>query len=515
LKAAASPMSAVARAAQRDALEEQAQAFDPALQSLFDEGVRTGELDGDDVSQMLANLETNDTDVDAYYALLTAANIDVRDEAEEEARNLTAADLEAEPSMTQDGIRLYFNAIKKVSLLNKAEEQSLAKRKEMYAAKLESEKSGKTVQEVWLQWLDYFVSFLPEYVAEGQISLDSWAPLTHAVESEGERNRVKALEALRRNTITKAVFARAKKVGFLHAPDSDGFALAQTPDEALTRRLELASKLALTGNLPPGFLEIDAKDDRLPKMSEAGLYQSKKAFDHMWTANLRLVVSIAKKYTSHGLPLMDLCQEGNLGLGRAIEKFNYRMGYKLSTYATWWIKQSIARALADQLRTIRIPVHRTEELNRYKRAVAQLAAKNGRDPSLDELAEYLEMKRKDIEELRMLAIDPISLNMGVGDDSSSELGELVSDDKAVDPEDQVMDGVMETVLHDVLARLPIQKRQVIMLRWGLGGEPPRTLEEVAHKLGQTRERVRILENECLEQLAKEPELRDLALTMHE
>jgi len=206
---------------------------------------------------------------------------------------------------------------------------------------------------------------------------------------------------------------------------------------------------------------------------------------------------------------MDLCQEGNLGLGRAIEKFDYRRGYKLSTYATWWIKQSIARALADQLRTIRIPVHRTEELNRYKRAVSRLAAKNGREPTLDELADYLEMKKKDIEELRTLAVEPISLNMGVGDEDSSELGELVSDEKADNPEEQALDGVMEDALHTALDKLPILKRQVIKLRWGLGNEPPRTLEEVASKLGKTRENVRILENEVLEQLGKDPMLRDL------
>jgi RNA polymerase sigma factor (sigma-70 family) len=513
LKAAASPMSANARAAKKADLEEQAQAFDPALQGLFEEGLKAGELDGDEISKLLASLNSSDSEVDAFYALLTAANVDVPDEAEEEARNLTAADLEAEPSMTQDGIRLYFNDIRKVPLLSRAEEQALAKKKEMHAAKLEAEKSGRTVQEVWLQWLDVFADLLPEYVADNKIELDEWPALTHAVESEGERTRIKALDALKRGTVSKAQFAHAKKLGFLLAPSSEVFALAQKPEQALGRKLEIATKLVLAGNLPAGFVELDAEDERLPKMTDMALYHSKKAFDHMWTANLRLVVSIAKRYGNHGLPLMDLCQEGNLGLGRAIEKFNYRMGYKLSTYATWWIKQSIARALADQLRTIRIPVHRTEELNRYKRAVSQLAAKNGRDPSLDELSEYLEMKKKDIEELRMLAIEPISLNMGVGDDSASELGELVSDDKAADPEDQVMEGVMDAVLHGVLDRLPLQKRQVVKLRWGLGGEPPRTLEEVAHKLGQTRERVRILENEVLEQLAKEPELRELAHTM--
>ena len=145
--------------------------------------------------------------------------------------------------------------------------------------------------------------------------------------------------------------------------------------------------------------------------------------------------------------------------------------------------------------------------------MAQLAAQKGREPKLDELAEYLDMKPKEIEELRMLSVEPISLNMGVGDDSSSELGELVSDDKTASPENEVLSGVIEGVLQDALKRLSPQKRQVIMLRWGLGGEPPRTLEEVAHKLGQTRERVRIMETEVLEQLSRDAELQNLAATM--
>lgn len=234
------------------------------------------------------------------------------------------------------------------------------------------------------------------------------------------------------------------------------------------------------------------------------------AFDRMIRANLRLVISIARRYQSHGLPLLDLCQEGNLGLMRAIEKFDWRLGYKLSTYATWWIRQSISRALADQLRTIRIPVHRTEELNRYKRAISRLSGRLGREPTVPELAEYLGQSADEIEELRKLAVEPVSLNSRVGDTDSSELGDLISDESAAQPELTTMQGVLEESLHRALSKLPIRDRQVVKLRWGIGGDPPRTLEEVAHKMGQTRERVRIIETEVIEKLSNDPELREVA-----
>lgn len=252
------------------------------------------------------------------------------------------------------------------------------------------------------------------------------------------------------------------------------------------------------------------KGEEIPEYTQMELMRSKQAFDHMWIANLRLVVSIAKKFQSHGLPLMDLVQEGTIGLGRAIEKFDHNLGFKLSTYATWWVRQSISRALADQLRTIRIPVHRTEELNRYKRAVARLGSKLGRDATMEEVAEYMQMTPAAVDELRVLAIDTTSLNRLVGDEEGSELGDLIADDDSTQPEEQAMDGVLDASLKRALNRLNIRDRQVIRLRWGLGGEPPRTLEEVAHKMGQTRERVRIVENEVLEKLAKDPELRELA-----
>jgi RNA polymerase primary sigma factor len=240
-------------------------------------------------------------------------------------------------------------------------------------------------------------------------------------------------------------------------------------------------------------------------------YEGKDALDKMLRSNLRLVVSIAKRYqSSSGLPLMDLCQEGNLGLYRAIEKFDWTMGYKLSTYATWWIRQAITRAIADQGRPIRIPVHRTEQLNRYRRGRSKLEAKLGREPLMDELVEYLGMTVEDITELQILAIDPVSLNTRVGDGEQTELGDLVSDDNAAQPEVTALAGEPTRIIERCLDRLSLIERQVIRLRRGLGDEPPRTLEEVAVKLGLTRERVRQHEAEAEDKLAQMPEFIELA-----
>lgn len=515
-KKAARPVNTSADSEQ---LHDRLELFDGSLQSLFTEGVRVGHVDGDQVANALAALDASEEEGERYYALLSDAGVDLEDEEIAESAGLTVKELEnaaedasQDSARLQDGIRLYFDDIRRVPLLTPIEESIVAKKKELWAAKLEADKSGRSIQEVWEAWREAFLEHLPEYIENGLVNLDEWPALIHAAEDLGRRRRqaAEAQMGKSRNPLTKTTFNRMKKYGFL----------GETKQEAQAVKLHLANVLihpegqcppvSKTAVLPPGFEKIDREDPRLPKATPAEIAKSRQAFDHMWKANLRLVVSIATKYRSHGLPLMDLCQEGNIGLGRAIEKFNHRKGYKLSTYATWWIKQQIARALAYQLRTIRVPVHKTEELNRYKRAVTRLSAKLGRDPTLDEISEYLEVKKEDIEALRTLSQETISLNMGVGDDDASELGELVSDDKAINPEEQILQSSLSAALQAAIERLPMRKQKILKLRHELGGESVRTLEDVADKLGETREKVRNLENEILQQLAEDPELQAIA-----
>ena len=293
-----------------------------------------------------------------------------------------------------------------------------------------------------------------------------------------------------------------------------GLDVQRAPDKRVRRKTPLDLKPDMTTDALQLFFKdigkvrllTGAEEVALAKRIEGGDLAAKQK---MVESNLRLVVSIAKNYRNQGLPFLDLIQEGTIGLVRAVEKFDYRKGFKFSTYATWWIRQAVARALADTGRTIRIPVHIVEKVNTIARAERSLSTTLGRDPSVEEIADLAGITPEKVEALKHSTRAPISLEKPIGDDEGSEFGQLIADERSESPYELAAIAIAKTALYDALDGLSYRERRVIELRYGLDGQHPSTLDEVGRRFNVTRERIRQIEKHALHKLQCLPETQHL------
>ena len=490
------------------------QTFDGAdMEGLLNKGRRRGHVTAEDVLAAVPEAEQNKERLSSIIATLSENNITVRIDATEDREASAVVDaarrIVDEAAGIDDPVRMYLREIGKVPLLTAADEKRLAKAMEEW---------------IWVQGV--IATFREEHddaeptYADVLVGLfrqfRQMRPVYQFVSRELKLPRQSVSDRLANQTFRDAVdyeldemlHEKWQKQASLDEDDAkhDLFNLSIVTNMMLPLHIGWAAEIAGSeAKLFPPQASLAEKlwqEHRGPLRYyfEKIIYDGRRSERQLTEANLRLVVSVAKKYIGRGMSLLDLIQEGNIGLIRAVEKFDYRKGYKFSTYATWWIRQAITRAIADQARTIRIPVHMVETINKLVRIQRRLVQEYGREPTSEEIGKELEMTAERVREITKVSQEPVSLETPIGEEEDSHLGDFIPDESALAPADAASHQLLKEQVADVLSSLTPRERKVLELRFGLEDGRSRTLEEVGREFSVTRERIRQIEAKALRKL---------------